>query len=66
MGWDWYTCPMYDGCPYTRECQTLMQQEEASFGGGLVTVHVGSSLCRRAHQQRFVMTPPKSLHPTYP
>ena len=50
MGWDWYTCPMYDGCPYTRECQPLMQQEEASFGGGLMTIHVGSSLCRRAHQ----------------
>ena len=23
--WGWYTCPMYDGCPYTRECQSLMQ-----------------------------------------
>ena len=66
MGWDWYTCPMYDGCPYTREHQPLMRREEASFGGGLVTVCVGSSLHRRAHQLRFVVTPPKSLHPTYP
>ena len=66
MGWDWYTCPMYDGCPYTRECQSLMQREEASFGGGLVTVHVDSSLHRRAHQLQFVMTPPKSPYPTYP
>ena len=50
MRWDWYTCPMYDGCPYTREHLPLMQQEEASFSGGLVTIHVGSSLHRRAHQ----------------
>ena len=50
MEWDWYTCPMYDGCPYTRERQPLIQREEASFGGGLVMVCVGSSLCRRAHQ----------------
>ena len=49
-GWDWYTCPVYDGCPYTRECQPLMQREEASFDGGLMTVCVGSSLCRRTHQ----------------
>ena len=34
MGWDWYTYPMYDSCSYTRECQTLMQQEEAGFSGG--------------------------------
>ena len=57
---------MYDGCPYTREHQPLTQREEADFGGGLMTVHVGSSLHRREHQLRFVMTPPKSLHPTYP
>ena len=50
MGWDWYTCPMYDSCPYTREQQPLMRREEAGFGGGLMTVHVGSSLHRRAHQ----------------
>ena len=50
MGWDWYTCPMYDGCPYTRECQPLMQREEAGFGGGLMTICVGSSLHRRACQ----------------
>ena len=66
MGWDWYTCPVYDSCPYTREHQPLTQQEEASFGGGLVTIRVGLSLHRRAHQPQFVMTPPKSLHPTYP
>ena len=66
MGWDWYTWPVYDSCPYTRECQPLMQREEAGFGGGLVTIHVGLSLHRRAHQPRFVMPPPKSLHPTYP
>ena len=57
---------MYDGCPYTRECQPLMQREEASFGGGLVTICVGPSLHRRAHQPQFVVTPPKFLHPTYP
>ena len=66
MGWDWYTCPVYDGCPYTRECQPLMQREEASFGGGLMTIHVGSSLCRRACQLQFAMTLPKSLYPTDP
>ena len=66
MGWGWYTCPMYDGCPYTRECQPLMWQEEASFCGGLMTIHVGSSLCRRVHQPWFVVPPPKSLLPTYP
>ena len=52
--------PIHKGMP------TLMQQKEAGFGGGLVTIHVASSLHRRAHQPRFVITPPKSLHPTYP
>ena len=37
MEWGWYTCPVYDSCPYTREFQSLMQQEEVGFGGGLVT-----------------------------
>ena len=64
MEWDWYTCPMYDSCPYTRECQPLMQKEEAGFSGGLVTVCVDSSLHRRACQPQSGMTPPKSLHPT--
>ena len=40
--------------------------EEASFSGGLMTVCVGSSLCRRARWSWFVVTPPKSLHPTCP
>ena len=31
MGWGWYTCPVYDSCPYTRECQSLTQQEEVRF-----------------------------------
>ena len=31
-----------------------------------MTVHVGLSLRRRARQLRFVMTPPKYLHPTDP
>ena len=66
MGWGWYTSPMYDGCPYTREHQPLTWWEEASFSGGLMTVHVGSSLHRRIHQPRFVIPPPKSLLPTYP
>ena len=66
MGWDWYTCPMYDSCPYTREFQPLMQQEEAGFSGGLMTVHVGSSLRKRGHQLQFDAPPPKSLLPTYP
>ena len=48
---------MYDSCPYTREHQPLMQQEEAGFGGGLMTIHVGSSLCRRAHQLQFAIPP---------
>ena len=48
MRWGWYTCPMYDSCPYTRECQPLMQWE-VSFGlsGACMTFHVGSSLCKR-------------------
>ena len=50
MGWGWYTCPMYDGCPYTREHQPLTQQEEAGFDGGLMTIHVGLSLHKRGHQ----------------
>ena len=66
MGWGWYTCPVYDSWPYTREHQPLTQQEEASFGGGLITIHVGLSLCRRVHQLRFVVPSPKSLLPTYP
>ena len=49
MGWGWYTCPMYDSCPYTGEHQFLMQQE-VSFSGGLMTVHIGSSLHKRGHQ----------------
>ena len=47
VGWGWYTCPMYDGYLYTRECQPLMQQEEVSFGEGCVTFHVGLSLHKR-------------------
>ena len=66
MGWGWYTCLMYDGCPYIRVCQSLTLQEEVSFGGGLMTVCVGSSLCKRECQLRFEAPPPKSLHPTYP
>ena len=66
MGWDWYTCPVYDSCPYTREHQPLTQQEEAGFGGGLMTIHVGSSLHRRVCQPLFVIPPSKSLLPTYP
>ena len=57
---------MYDSCPYTRECQPLMQQEEASFSGGLMTIHVGSSLCRWGCQPQFGIPPHKSLLPTYP
>ena len=30
-----------------------------------MTVCFSSSLCRSAYQLKFVMTPPKSLHPTY-
>ena len=52
--------------PIHKEHQPLMQWEEAGFGGGLVTIHVGLSIHRRAHQLWFAMTPPKSLHPTYP
>ena len=49
MGWGWYIYPVYDGCPYTRGHQPLTQQEEVSFGGGLMTFCVGSSLCKRGH-----------------
>ena len=66
MGWGWYTCPVYDGCPYTREHQSLTQQEEVSFSGGLVAIHIASSLCKRGHQLQFDIPPPKSLLPTYP
>ena len=52
--------PIHKGMPTSD-----MQREEASFSGGLLTIHVGSSLHRRAHQLQFVMTPPKSLHPTW-
>ena len=57
---------MYDSCPYTRECQPLTWWKEGSFCGGLMTIHVGSSLHRRVHQPWFVVSPPKSLLPTYP
>ena len=66
MGWDWYTCPMYDGCPYTRECQSLMQREDVGFGGGLMTICIGLSPHKRGHQLQFDVPPPKSLLPTYP
>ena len=66
MGWGWYTCPVYDSCPYTSEHQSLMQQEEASFGGGLMTICIGLSLCKRGHQPQFDAPPPKSLLPTHP
>ena len=66
MGWGWYTCPIYDSCLYTRECQSLMWWEEVSFGGGLKTFHVGLSLCKRQCQLQFDAPPPKSLLPTYP
>ena len=31
---------VHDGCPYTREHQSLMQWEEVGFSGGLVTFHM--------------------------
>ena len=65
MGWGWYTCPMYDGCPYTREHQSLMQQE-VNFSGRLMTFCVGLSLHMRGHQLQFDAPPLKSLLPTYP
>ena len=65
MGWGWYTCPMYDSCPYTRECQSLTWQE-VGFGGGLMTFRVGSSLHKRGCLLWFDTQPPKSLLPTYP
>ena len=61
-----YTCCMYDGCQYTREHQSLMQREEVSFSGGLVTVCIGSSLHKRGLQLQFDAPPPKFLLPTYP
>ena len=38
---------MYNSCPYTRNCQPLMQQEEVRFGGGLMTFRVGLPLRKR-------------------
>ena len=64
MGWDWYTCLMYDGCPYTRECQSLMQREEVCLGGGLVIFRIDLSLHKRGHLLEFDAPPPKSLFPT--
>ena len=66
MGWGWYTCSMYDGCPYTRECQPLMWWEEVSFGGALVTFHVGLPLHKRGCPSWSDAPPPRSLLPTYP
>ena len=66
MGWDWYTCPMHDGYPCTRECQSLMQQEEVSFSGGCMTFCAGSSLHKRGHQLQSDAPPPKSPLLTYP
>ena len=53
--------PMHKGTPISD-----MQWEEVSFGGGLMTIHVGSSLCKRGCQPWFDAPPPKSLLPTYP
>ena len=66
MGWDWYTCPMHDGCTYTREHQPVMQQEEVGFSGGLMTFHVGVSLCKRGCLLQSDALPPKYPLPTYP
>ena len=60
------TCPVYDSCPYTRECQSLIQWEEVSFSGGLVTFCIGLSLHMRGCQLQFDAPPPKPLLPTYP
>ena len=43
-----------------------MQQEEVSFGGGLMTFCVGSSLHKRGCLSWSDAPPPKSLLPTYP
>ena len=51
---------------HTQGNTNLMQWEEVSFSGGLVTIHIGSSLHKRGHQLRFDSPPPKSLLPTYP
>ena len=65
-GGGWYTCPMYDGCPYTREHQLLMQQEEAGFGGGLMTVHVGLLFVRGYISHDLSYHFPSLFLPTYP
>ena len=65
MWWGWYTYPMHGRCPYTRECQPLTWWEEASFGGGCMTVHIGLSLCRRGCLS-WSDAPPHMPHlPTY-
>ena len=50
MGWGWYTCPMHDGCLYTRECQPLMHDEKKLVSvEDAVTFHSGLSLHKRGH-----------------
>ena len=66
MGWGWYISPMHDGCLYTREHQPLTWQEEASFGGGCMTIHIGPSLHRMVHLLQSDELPHMSPLPTYP
>ena len=66
MGWGWYTSPMHDRCIYTRECQPLTQQEEASFSVGHVTFPVGLSLHKRGYWSQSDAPPPVYPLPTYP
>ena len=66
MRWGWYTCPVYDSCPYTWKCQPQMWWEEVCFGGGLMTFYAGSQLLKRGHLLWSDAPPPRSLLPTYP
>ena len=66
MEWCWYICPVHDGHLYTRECQPLTWWEEASFGGGCMTICIGPSLCRRECLSWSDAPPHMFPLPTYP
>ena len=56
---------MHDRHLYPRECQPLMWQE-AGFGKGCMTVHIGPSLCRRGCLSQSDAPSHMLPLPTYP
>ena len=57
---------MHDGHLDIRESQLLTQQEEVSFGAGLVTYHLGSSLHKRGCLSQSDAPPLKCPLAIYP